>query len=385
MEDEIYKINHIAFNKDKTEFCFCYNDGFKVINIENFTEKNCSNNSETRLKSVSLSQVIPDNIIIFVGSKFNKDYPSNKIVFFDIVNKKEILSKTLEGDITNIKYVDNFLFICLDNDLKIFYYKNNELNLKDEINLSEEYKNLFEVWVTKEQNNIPDKVFISYPFKKDLIISFYTSDDWDLGNKNNIASPVKKIQNMFYIKKLNQLFITDENAIYIYSYDVDNGQVKFCLRRGSNPGFITSMTLLCDKFLAINNLNRTIHIFDLDIKNNAFSFSNIVYSMIYGIQEIYPCLRIYFKDLIKEKEGEFNKNDFNSKGAILVSEDDGKELNVIAYNGYAYKININLKDYKYELVLKKRYAEAKNLLLKDDKFKNINLKESTNQFSEDNK
>ena len=125
------------------------------------------------------------------------------------------------------------------------------------------------------------------------------------------------------------------------------------------------MTLLNNNFLAINNKNKTIHIFDLDINNNAFSFSNIVYSMVYGIQEIYPCLRIYYNDLVKENEGEFFNIDFKDKGAVLVSEDEGNELNIIAYNGYAYKIRVDLKNYKYEVLLKVFYSDDKNDSLKE--------------------
>ena len=160
--------------------------------------------------------------------------------------------------------------------------------------------------------------------------------------------------------------------------------MKLCLKRGTNPGFISSITLLNDNFIAVNNINRTIHIFDLDINNNAFSFSNIVYSMVYGIQEIYPCLRIYYKDIIVGKEGVYNKTDFDKKGALLVSEDKESELKVIAYNGYAYKIKINFKDLKYNVIKKEKYTEIKNLLLKEGKKKKISLYNSYNANTEDN-
>ena len=373
MEPEIHRINHISLNKSKTEFCLSYNNGLKTYNLENFTQKNSSNNFEVKLEGISFSQYLPkDDIIIFVGTKLNKYYSNNKVVFFDIVNKKEILTKSFDEEITNMRFVDNYLLISLEKELKIFLYENNDLISKYDMNLSGQKSKLFEAWVTKEENNVGEVIhksstlYVAYAQKNEINIKVLScEDEFTVSKIQDINTPVNEIQNLFYIKKLNQIFICDENAIYIYGFDVDTGKVELCLRRGSNPGFITSMTLLNNNFLAINNKNRTIHIFDLDIKNNAFSFSNIVYSMVYGIQEIYPCLRIYFKDLVKQNEGQFFNIDFKEKGAVLVSEDEGNELKIIAYNGYAYKIQVDLKNYKYEVLDKVCYSEDKSDTLKE--------------------
>ena len=187
----------------------------------------------------------------------------------------------------------------------------------------------------------------------------YTIKEWSYGKKLNIPSPVYKIQNLFFIRKLNQIFISDETAKYIYGFDIDTGEKKLCLYRGTKPGFITSITLLNDgKFLAINNLDRTIHIFDLDINNNDFSFSNIVYGIISDIKEIYPKIRIHYEDIIKKGEGNFYKKDFAEKGAVLFS-DNNDELNIIGYNGLAIKIQINFKELSYKTTLKMEYLEKK--------------------------
>ena len=373
MEPEIHRINHISLNKSKTEFCLSYNNGLKTYNIEKFTRNNSSNNFEVKLGGISFSQYLPkDDIIVFVGTKLNKNYSNKNVVFFDILNKKEILSKSFDEEITNMKYVDNYLLVSLGKELKIFLYENNELIPKYDISLSGQNSKLFETWVTKEENNVGEIIhksstlYIAYVQKNEINIKALTcEDEFKVSKIQDINTPVNEIQNLFYIRKLDQIFICDEKAIYIYGFDVDTGKVKLCLRRGSNPGFITSMTLLNGNFLAINNKNKTIHIFDLDINNNAFSFSNIVYSMVYGIQEIYPCLRIYYKDVVKENEGQFFSIDFKEKGAVLVSEDEGNELNIIAYNGYAYKIKTDLKNYKYEVILKVCYSDDKKDTLKE--------------------
>jgi hypothetical protein len=388
MEDDIYKINNLSINHPKTEFCFCYNSGMKTFNIENFDLKYNSNNSVIKLGDISLSILLTrDNTVIFVGSKHNRDYPKNKIVFYDIANKKEIFSKSFENEITNIKYVDKYIFICFTFELKIFSFLNeNEYNLKDidVFPLDKNYSDLFEVWESKERNNLMARIYLSYPYDSELIISYFTLNDFSFVAKINIASPVNSIQNLFYIKKLNQIFISDENGIYLYGFNIDDGKPKICLKRGSSPGIITSMTLLNNNFLAINNVDRTIHIFDLDINHNAFSFSNLAYRFVNSMEEIYPCLRIYYKDLKEEEGWELYNNSFSKKGAILISEDEGNELNILAYNGFAYKIRIDFKEKKYEVIKKSQYSKANNILFKDGKKKNISLYKSHNEFSEFN-
>jgi WD40 repeat protein len=68
-------------------------------------------------------------------------------------------------------------------------------------------------------------------------------------------------------------------------------------------GYITSVTLLNNgKFLAVNNVDRTIHIFDLDINNNDFSFSNLLNAVFSDIKEIYPKLRIRYQNILQNEE-----------------------------------------------------------------------------------
>jgi len=391
MVEEIYKINHLTVDESKKEFCLSYNEGLMTFDLKNFKEINRSNNFETRLGSISFSQYVPkDNIIIFVGSKYNKEYSEKQIVFFDMDNKKEILSKTFDEEILNIRYVDNLLFICCDKKLNIFSYDkyndNYELNLKDEINFVEVQGRLFEVWATKNLDNTIDKLYIACQKGKEISISNYLVDDWTLGDIITVKSPVSKIQNLFFIQELNQIFICDEKGIYIYGIDAKDGKVKVCLKRSSNQGVITSMTLLNDNYLAVNNLNKTVHIFDLNIKHNSFSFSNIIYSMTSGLEEIYSCIKIRYKDLLEEKEREYFKKYFEEKGSILVSGEDKEELNIISYCGFAFKIKINFKDAKYKVLTKEKYSDAKNDLQKGDKFKNISLYNCSTVFKKkDNK
>ena len=62
---------------------------------------------------------------------------------------------------------------------------------------------------------------------------------------------------------------------------------------------------------------------------------------------------------MKEKEGEFYESDFQKKGALLSSEDDGIDLNIISYNGYAIKLRINFLKKEFEIIEKEKYAQYK--------------------------
>lgn len=360
MQENIYKINNISLDIENQKFCLSHNNGMKIFDLEEFTLKETSENKDFKLGNISYSQfLVKYDLIVFIGSQKNKEFPQNILVFFDIKNKKIIFQKKFDKNITNFKCLSNFIFIAFETALIIFSYnkEKNELEQKEEHKI--ESNSLFECW-EENTDEILHKLYLSFPYEKYILVLIYSISEWRFEKKTKIQNPVNKIQNMFYIKKLNQIFISDEKAFYIYGIDVDDGQKKLCLYRGSNPGFITSITLLNnEKYLAINNLNRTIHIFDLDINHNAFSFSNLIYGM-YDIEEIYPSIRIYYKDILKKGEGDYYKNDFNEKGAMLYS-DNNDELIIVAYNGIAFKIKINFKEKKYKVRSKVDYLEKKNI------------------------
>ena len=357
MQDKIYKINRITLDEQNQEFCLSHDHGIKTFSLEDFQEKETSDNFELKLGSIALAQLFPgyDNLVVFIGTQKNTDFPPNNLVFFDIKNKKNIFQKTFNEEITNFKCVSNFIFIAFGKSLIIFYYDKTKNTLEQKEEHEIEKSSLFECWADYQEN----KLYLAFPLKQELVIYFYTIIEWSYGNRMNIKSPVKTIQNIFYVDKLKQIFISDESAIYIYGFDIDDGKTKLCLKRGDRPGFITSVTLLNEgKFLAINNLDRTIHIFDLDPKNNAFSFMNVVNNYFYGIQELYPKIRIKYKDILENEEGLFYKNDFSEKGAMLYSNNDD-ELNIVAYNGFAFKIKINFQEASYKSSLKVEYVEKK--------------------------
>ena len=355
MQDKIYKINSITLDEKNQEFCLSHDHGLKTYDLGEFKENETSDNLNFKLGSISKSQFFPDidNLIAFTGSKNNSDFPPEMIVFFDILKKIVVFKKNLEKEITNFKIVSNYILIAFGKSLTIFYYdKNkNDIELKQEHKIEE--KSLFECWIEQMTNHL----YLAIPFQKEIKVQQYATDEWSFIKKLDIPSPVYEVQNIFYVKGLNQIFISDETAKYIYGFDADNGKKLLCLYRGMKSGYITSVTLLNNgKFLAVNNIDRTIHIYDLDINNNDFSFSNIIYGIISDIKEIYPKLKIRYQNILQNEEGSYYKNDFSEKGSMLYS-DNNDELIVVSYNGFAFKIKINFSKFEYKVISKVEYIE----------------------------
>ena len=68
-------------------------------------------------------------------------------------------------------------------------------------------------------------------------------------------------------------------------------------------------------------------------------------------------IRISYNDIFKDKEGDFYESDFLSKGAILSGEEDGINLKVVAYNGFALKIKVGFLKNDFEVAVKEKFAD----------------------------
>lgn len=118
------------------------------------------------------------------------------------------------------------------------------------------------------------------------------------------------------------------------------------------------MALLNKNYLALNNINRTIYIYNLG-NNQEIKLLDKLASYFYG-DYIKPIIKIRYDELIKDKEGDFYESDFQNKGSILSGEENGINLRVISYCGYAFKIKIGFLKNDYEVVIKEKIAEYKD-------------------------
>lgn len=354
MSDSIYKINKLEFNNSYSQFCLSYNEGIKAFTTDDFKPKYTSINLGPISQAVLFREL---NIAIFSGTENNENYSNKKICIYDLINQKLIYQTVFLNEIKSLKIIDKYLIIGFPGELEIFSLEKRDTIIPvKEISLPE--SDIYEIW-EKNTDNITSlkEIDLAYFFKKEICINSFIGMDWGSGRKLDVKNPVEKGQNIFYVKKLNQIIIPDENANYLYGIDADNGKQILCLYRGKNPGLITSITLLNKNYLAINNINRNIYIYNLN-SNQGKKMMDWIYSFAYG-EYISPIIKIPYSKLLSKKEGEFYDSDFIKKGGVLYGEEEGINLIVIAYNGYAFKIKINFLKEDFEVVMKEKFADYK--------------------------
>ena len=269
--DQVYKINQIVLNDSKTQFGIAYNNGIKTFNSEDFKIKYSSN----PIGNISLMTIVHElNIVVFVGFETNELYDTKKIVIYDLINQKDIYSTRFQKEITRIDTINKFLVIGFQNELKIFSLEKKDTIIPiNEITLESD---IYEYWSDSSNEFSLTKIFLANFSPKDISLSLFIGNDWNFDRPKIFKLPISKIQNIFFIKKMNQIIIPDETAYYIYGFNVDDGKQTLCLYRGKNPGVITSVVLLNKNFLAINNLNRKIYIYDIIGNSNNYNIGNFI-------------------------------------------------------------------------------------------------------------
>jgi len=372
MSETIYKINKLEFNESNSQFCLAYNDGIKSYSTDTFKEMYKCNT----LGAVSLAVLFRElSIAIFVGTENNELFNNKKVCIYDLINQKLVLTSSFLNEIISLKTVDKYLVVGFKGELKIFSLeKRDTITPVNEISLPE--SDIHEVWsITTNDILSITKIKFAYIFQKEICINSFMSNDWNNNTKLDFKIPIDKGQNLFYIQKLNQILIPDETARYIYGFDVETGKQTLLLYRGEHPGVVTSVTMINKNYLALNNINRKIYIYDLGLSQGV-KMIDWISSYFYG-NYIKAIMKISYDEIIKDKEGDFYKSDFLKKGSILSGEEEGIHLRVISYNGYAYKIKIGFLKKEYELVTKEQIADYKEEIDKE-----LTLVESNSEENE---
>ena len=147
---EPLKINRITRSEDGKTLCIGTTYGFCVYSIENETIKKRFH--RTFRKGIGLVSVLNDtNLVAFVGEGSKPYANANELIIWDDIKNEEIMRKSFEKPIKNIKFTQNYLFVSFQNELAIMDINNKQ-------------------WIQYETDNNPNGVFYYYPMTHDLFI-----------------------------------------------------------------------------------------------------------------------------------------------------------------------------------------------------------------------
>lgn len=343
-EHKFDKLKHITLKNDNTQFCLSNNLG-----IFNFRLDTMDIVSSSELGEIEKAYLYETNQVVFFGSKGNTKYPPDKIVFYNLEYDDEILSQNFENDIKNFKFLDDILIISFDKELKVYLLEGSNLVEKFTEYISSSH--ILEAWTNLDNDKNVEKLYISSVNDMDVIIFCRSpQNEWKLDTKITIKFTYSKVQNIFYIKKLNSIFVIDEKGNYLYEYAIDSTTPKKYYYRGYNPTKITSITLLNNNYLAVNSINRTIHIFNLN--DERFYVFNLL-NFFSEVNTIPRWMKIPYSEL---KGDTLFQSDFEENGAILVGNEENDELTAIAFNGFAYKLKLDFEQKTYKILMEKKFV-----------------------------
>ena len=358
---EIYKINHISLNQNKTQFCVCCNNGIYTFSSKDFSLILSSNKNDIQLGEISKASLLYElNVVVFTGSENNQKYNNKKIIFYDLINQKEIYSTLFFNPIIDIKSILKYVFIINKGEISVYSYAIlNEINIILSIPFLNENNFGNEIWISQGNENLNEKIYIAIYEKneKDLSITSYYSKNFFKDQTITLKTDFSKIQNMFYLYELNQIFLVDENGSYISSFDIETNNEIYVLYRGKKTGEIISICILNQKYLAVVNKNKTIHIFDLK-DSYGYNITNILYKIVSST--IFSMMKIRLKDVFKGFEDSFYNLYYNKYGCFIFNLNNSNDISVIGYNGVGLNIKINFSKNTYQIFNAKKFLEKNN-------------------------
>jgi len=118
-----YSINGMFQNEDNTLICFATDKGYKIF--ESYNLKRVSEEDEFQELIGDILIAIPfyeSNIVIFVGSDKNLNFPSNQVVIWDDVKRKKLGIIILKEKIYSVQVHKEAIYVQIFNKILAFEF-----------------------------------------------------------------------------------------------------------------------------------------------------------------------------------------------------------------------------------------------------------------------
>jgi hypothetical protein len=297
----------------------------------------------------------------------NKQFHNKKLILWDNNSRKVIASTQFIQQIVGIKALKNLIVASTTDEVNVCYFNRvfNIIEVRLKIcNVSP----FFEIWTTSDEGY----TYLAINDKSKIKLIGLYDNSMESFNLNEIETGYEDLQNCFYDASSNSIFVVNKNGTAIkgfcFSKDYQCVIKTYELYRGRSPSTITSIIVIENKYIAVNNGCKTIHFFKTGCNEHP-GYITQVYSIFtnpYNLNK--SIMKIRYKDLTVDDD--FFERDFKNKGGILSYDDRDHILTSICHNGKVYRVQIDLEHSAYTILDTKALCtaidESKNSLYFQD-------------------
>ena len=355
----ILSINEIRLNQHRSQLSLSYNNGINIHSTSDFRMLYSSNEYDFTLGSVSqCAMIYNSSTVAFVGGTDNPTYSNFKLVLYDLNSKSEINSILLKEAITSVDIVFSFLIISTAKEIQVYSFKDEQnLFLVHTIELKNQHQQCpFIVWTTTVNQDI-DKVNVcTFSEKKNkLTVHTFFSREFEFDKEEAITvSAFSDVQRMFYIKEFKLLLVVEKHGQRLAGISVEHKETQHMFYRGTSCGDISDACGLPDNHIAVVNMKKTIHIYK--IEHSKGSYLSYIIPSFFSSNYIYSSIKIRLSDVISNEENLFFKSSYDKHGCIIFNSSENNELIIIGYNGYVYRIKLDLANAKYKVINRDKFV-----------------------------
>ena len=257
------EILYVGFNQDFGCVAVGTEKGFVIYNVDPF-QKTFEREFKDGPKQGGIGIVemlFRCNLLALVGGGPSPKYPPTKVMIWDDNLNKEIGELSFRSEVIAVKLRRDRVVVVLIN--KIFVYRFNDLQLKDQIKTIANPKGL--IAVCPDVGNIGNEV-LACP---DLEPGHVRIEVYNTRRRNVIRAHESDLAQLCLNLDGTRLATASDKGTLIRVWNTYTGELQHELRRGSDRADIYSIAFNAKTtFLACSSDKGTVHIFSLQKKNN---------------------------------------------------------------------------------------------------------------------
>lgn len=245
----------VSFNQDFGCFACGLDSGFRVFNTDPL-----KHSYEEKLSGgiAKVEMLFRCNYIALIGGGSTPAFPTNVVVIWDVVNRKEVVRLEMSGDVNGVRLRRDRIVVVLETTVHVFSFTDNPRQL-----------HVF------DSSRNPRGICCLCPSSDNSLLAFPSPSSPSAVMCINLGEPDAPSRNIIaHMRPLSaislnstgtQIATASEKGTIIRVFDTMTCTVLRELRRGTNPAIIFCLNFSSDSsMLCVSSNHNTVHLFSLN-------------------------------------------------------------------------------------------------------------------------